>query len=281
MIGQLICPRHVGEALSLPKLTQLGGSLNVERLHRSGRLRAAPTRCSGSQRRLTFVTRAIVVFPAGRGLTRCRKRSIILSSTLCARHSQRGEAAIELIQDELCDVITASVERLAQEKSPQKLTVRDVLKDLGITNRVFYNRFHSIDEVLAIIYSRSVTQVRRSLAMPWDGHGDFEEHICAVARRTLELTYESRANLSGYIFEADCASPDNFTWWQEEIKKLIRTGKELHWLRSDLDEAVVGYSIWCFIRGFAADAITRKLPKETACQQLDYGFRCLLRGLKP
>lgn len=193
----------------------------------------------------------------------------------------KGEAAIELIQDELCDIITASVERLAQEKSPQKLTVRDVLKDLGITNRVFYNRFHSIDEVLAIIYSRSVTQVRRSLAMPWDGHGDFEEHICAVARRTLELTYESRANLSGYIFEADCASPDNFTWWQEEIKKLIRTGKELHWLRSDLDEAAVGYSIWCFIRGFAADAITRKLPKETACQQLDYGFRCLLRGLKP
>ena len=100
----------------------------------------------------------------------------------------KGGAAIELIQDERCDIITASVERLAQEKSPQKLTVRDVLKDLGITNRVFYNRFHSIDEVLAIIYSRSVTQVRRSLAMPWDGHGDYEEHICAVARRTLELT---------------------------------------------------------------------------------------------
>ena len=73
---------------------------------------------------------------------------------------------MELIQDELCDIITASVERLAQEKSPQKLTVRDVLKDLGITNRVFYNRFHSIDEVLAIIYSRSVTQVRRALRCP-------------------------------------------------------------------------------------------------------------------
>lgn len=188
---------------------------------------------------------------------------------------------MELIQDELCDVIIASVERLAQEKGPQKLTVRDVLKDLGITNRVFYNRFHSIDQVLAIIYSRSVAQVRRSLAMPWDGQGDYEEHICAVARRTLELTYESRANLSGYIFEADCASPDNFAWWQEEIIKLIRTGKNLHWLRSDLDEDAVGYSIWCFIRGFAADAIARKLPKETACQQLDYGFRCLLRGLKP
>ena len=43
MIGRRTCPRLVGEALSLPKLTQLGGSLNVERLRRSGRLRAAPT----------------------------------------------------------------------------------------------------------------------------------------------------------------------------------------------------------------------------------------------
>ena len=41
--------RPVGEALSLPKLTQLGGSLNVERLRRSGRLRTAPTRCGGNR----------------------------------------------------------------------------------------------------------------------------------------------------------------------------------------------------------------------------------------
>ena len=33
----------VGEALSLPKLTQLSGSLNVERLRRSGRLRVSLT----------------------------------------------------------------------------------------------------------------------------------------------------------------------------------------------------------------------------------------------
>ena len=49
MIGWRTYPRHVGEALSLPKLTQLGGSLNVERLRRSGRLRAAPTRCGGNR----------------------------------------------------------------------------------------------------------------------------------------------------------------------------------------------------------------------------------------
>lgn len=187
---------------------------------------------------------------------------------------------MEMIQDELCESIIASVKKLAQEKDPQKLTVRDVLKDMGITNRVFYNRFHSIREVLDILYSRSVAQVRRSLAIPWDGKTSYEAHIRAVAGRTLELTYESRANMSGYIFEADCASQENFAWWQEEIKKLIIAGKDLHWLRSDLDESAVAYSIWCFIRGFAADAIARKLPKEQARQQFDYGFACLLRGLK-
>ena len=37
------CTTMVGEALSLPKLMQLTVSMNIERLRRSGRLRAAPT----------------------------------------------------------------------------------------------------------------------------------------------------------------------------------------------------------------------------------------------
>ncbi len=38
-----VLPTMVGEALSLPKLMQLNVSMNIERLRRSGRLRAAPT----------------------------------------------------------------------------------------------------------------------------------------------------------------------------------------------------------------------------------------------
>ena len=71
---------------------------------------------------------------------------------------------MELIQDALCEQIVSAAERLAQGKDPGKLTVRDILKEMGITNRVFYNRFHSIEEVLSILYARSVSAVRKSLS---------------------------------------------------------------------------------------------------------------------
>ena len=43
MCSHNFAPPCVGEALSLPKLMQLNVSMNIERLRRSGRLRAAPT----------------------------------------------------------------------------------------------------------------------------------------------------------------------------------------------------------------------------------------------
>ena len=43
---------------------------------------------------------------------------------------------MELIRDELCEQIVSAAERLAQGKDPGKLTVRDILKEMGITNRL-------------------------------------------------------------------------------------------------------------------------------------------------
>ena len=56
--------------------------------------------------------------------------------------------------------------------------------------------------------------------------------------------------------------------------------EKIGYFREELDEDAVSYSIWCFIRGFAADAIARKLPRETAVNQFAYGFGCFLKGLK-
>ena len=50
-----------------------------------------------------------------------------------------------LIWDEVSEEILSCAERLARQKHTQKLTVRDVLREMDITNRVFYNRFHNID----------------------------------------------------------------------------------------------------------------------------------------
>ena len=43
----------------------------------------------------------------------------------------------------------------------------------------------------------------------------------------------------------------------------------------------MSYSIWCFIRGFNADALGRKLPVAQAAAAFKYSFGILLDGLRP
>lgn len=187
---------------------------------------------------------------------------------------------MEMIKDELCDDIIEAVRKLTKDKDASKITVRDVLKELDITNRVFYNRFHNIDEVFELIYSDTVNKVRESLAIPYEKNTDFGEHIITVATRTLILTYESRQYMSQYIFEADSTKNSNFDWWSNEIKQLIKAGEDMNYLKSDIDADAVCYSIWCFIRGFNADALARNLPQDEAIRLFKIGFGCLIDGIK-
>ena len=66
----------------------------------------------------------------------------------------------------------------------------------------------------------------------------------------------------------------------KEIKRLIEFGKARGYLR-DVDSDIMSYSIWCFIRGFNADALGRKLPVAQAAAAFKYSFGILLDGLRP
>lgn len=189
-------------------------------------------------------------------------------------------AELIMIQDEVSEQIIACVSKLARQNSADTITVRDVLKDLKITNRVFYNRFHNIDEVLEILYRDMVHKVRQSLALPWQDGMDFFEYVQMVAAQTLILSYTHKENLSQFIFEVDSASDTNFQWWDQEIKKLISIGQEQKLVRKDLDADMLSYSVWCFIRGFNADAMARNLTREEAEARFHYGFGIILDGLK-
>lgn len=189
-------------------------------------------------------------------------------------------AELVMIQDDISEQIVASVGKLARQHSADTITVRDVLKDLKITNRVFYNRFHNIDEILEILYRDMVHKVRQSLALPWQDGTDFFEYVQMVAAQTLILSYTHKENLSQYIFEVDSASDANYQWWDQEIKKLIAIGQEQKLVRKDLDADMLSYSIWCFIRGFNADAMARNLTREEAETRFHYGFGIILDGLK-
>ena len=109
--------------------------------------------------------------------------------------------------------------------------------------------------------------------------GDFFEQIIDIVANTLILSYKTKMNFNAYIFENDSVSNINYEWWKSEIKRVIELGKSKGLLR-DVDSEIMSYSIWCFIRGYNADAIGRKLPKDEAVKNFKYSFGILLDGMK-
>ena len=51
-------------------------------------------------------------------------------------------------------------------------------------------------------------------------------------------------------------------------------------LIKNIDSDMLSYSIWCFCRGFNADAVGRRLSKEDAIKNFKFGFGCILDGIK-
>ncbi len=206
---------------------------------------------------------------------------IISLGTQCA---EKTEEAMDigkkgLIWDEMSEKIVDTAEKLAYSVGAHTITVRKILVELGITNRVFYNRFHNIDEVLRIVYKKTVMKIRTGVISEIDEKSDFFERIMDIAVNSLIVSYETKNRFSQYVFETDSASDSNHEWWTGEIKKYIEYGKKNGYIK-DVDSDVLSYSIWCFCRGYNADAVARNIDREKAIENFRYSFGFLLDGLK-
>lgn len=184
-----------------------------------------------------------------------------------------------LIQDEMSDRIIDTARQIAITQGTENINVRRILQTLGITNRVFYNRFRNIDEVLKIVYLDTVLKMRESIAEDFDPEGDFFQQVTDIVAKTLVMSYDVKMNLNYYVFENDSISCQNYEWWKSEIARLIEFGKAKGVLK-DVETEKMSYAVWCFIRGYNADALGRKLPKEQAVEDFKYSFGILLDGMK-
>lgn len=190
-----------------------------------------------------------------------------------------SERKNELIFDEMSQKIIDTAENLVTLDGVHSLTVRKILQTLNITNRVFYNRFHNIDDVLRIVYKNTVLKVRESLPVDYSNSQDFFEYVADVLTATLLVSYEAKMKFNHFVFENDSVSKSNYDWWTTEIKKLIDYAMEKGYIK-EVNSEVLSYSIWCFCRGYNADAVSRNLPKEEAVNNFKYSFSFLLEGLK-
>jgi len=205
--------------------------------------------------------------------------------TICLAHSvpKEGKAlkenTHELISDEMSKTIIHMAEQIAIAQGVENLTVRKILQSLNITNRVFYNRFHNIEEVLNLVYEGMVLKIRESISSDFDPQGDFFSQVLDIVSNTLVMSYDIKMNLNYYVFKSDSAGYRNYEWWKTEISKLIEFGKTHGYLK-DVDTEIMSYSIWCFVRGYNVDALSRKLPRDVAVANFRYSFGILLDGMR-
>lgn len=183
------------------------------------------------------------------------------------------------ITDEMSEKIIQAAQEMVLQDGAQSITVRKILEKLEITNRVFYNRFRNIDEVLEIVYQNISFKIRQSISFSTLEKNDFFEQVMDIVINSLVISYHTKMQFNQYIFNSDSASQNNCLWWTNEIKKLIDYAKE-NKLIKDVDSNVLSYAIWCFCRGYNADSVERGIPQEEAIQNFKYSFGFLLEGLK-
>lgn len=184
-----------------------------------------------------------------------------------------------LIVDEMSNKIIKTAEGIVTLQGRNALTVRKILQEMGITNRVFYNRFRNIDQVLEVVYKNTTLKMRESMVEEPDGAKDFFEYVTNIVEKTLVMSYDTKMQFNQYVFENDSVSTSNYEWWTAEIRKLLDYAMEKGYIK-EVDSEVLSYSLWCFCRGYNADAVGRNIPKDVAVKNFRYSFGIILEGLK-
>lgn len=184
-----------------------------------------------------------------------------------------------LIKDSISEEIIDVAESIAIEDGTKSINVRRIISELGVTNRVFYNRFHNIEEVLDVVYQRSADNMHKSFSSDKDIKTDFFGYVTDIVINVLLNTYDIKNRFSQYTFELDSYSQANYIWWTDKIKAIILVGKETGQIK-DIDSDMLSYTLWCFLRGFNADAVNRGLTKEDAISNLKFALNCLFEGIK-
>ena len=185
-----------------------------------------------------------------------------------------------LIVDEMSDRIITVAERMAMTNGAHTVNVRKILLELGITNRVFYNRFRNVEDVLGIVYQRVSEQIRANVAWESDTQEEFFERVTDMVANTLIRSYDLKKQFNQYIFENDSRSQSNYEWWMNAIRQMLSYAKGKGYVRADADVDVLSYSLWCFWRGYNADAVGRGVPKHEAIKNCKYSFGIILDGLR-
>ena len=182
------------------------------------------------------------------------------------------------IRDDISEQIIAIAAEMTREEGAHTVNVRRIIGKLGVTNRVFYNRFKNCDEVLRIVYQRAVEDMRLSVQPEYHDRESFIKCCLDAGAEVLLHTYDVKMQFSRYVFEHDSLTEANRRWWAQMVTEFYRDALARGYVKKVNEGALCG-AIWCLSRGYYADAAARGLSKEETLASFRQGFQFLIDGV--
>lgn len=183
------------------------------------------------------------------------------------------------IEDETSNRIIDTAMEIALSEGVSNLTVSKIIRAMDVTNRVFYNRFKDINDVITAVYERVVHKLRSCLDVKYDGKQDYCEFITDLAVSVLTETYKLKLHFAGYLYNYNAYNEENRIWWINHIAPLIDYGIE-HGIFKKTDSRLLAYSVWCYCRGFTAATMDSNLSTDEGLAAFRIGFKCLMDGVR-
>ena len=182
------------------------------------------------------------------------------------------------LQDEISTKIINTVTKMVYEGGAANINVQMVLKKLKITNRVFYNRFKNIDEVLLCVSQNLVHKMRQCMLRPYNEKENYHKYLVSLATDVLVKTYEIKKDFSDYMFNNDIVNESNKLWWIDHMIPALEYGVKNGFLKP-MDIREMAYAVWCFCRCFNVDAIKSRLELNKALETFTMAFTFLIDGM--
>ncbi len=182
------------------------------------------------------------------------------------------------LEDETSKTIIATAAQIARREGMEELTVKRVLTELKVSNRVFYNRFRNIDDVIQVLYEDLVQEIRSSLERVQQPAQSYPDYLLELAVAAVEKIYQNTLHFKQYLFSYQVANDTNRDWWLKKIQQLLRRGMEQGELKVN-DPVKMSYGVWCFCLGFHRDAVGDELTEQEAMDAFREAFSCLIQGM--
>ena len=184
------------------------------------------------------------------------------------------------LDDETTKKIIAAATGIAQQEGIEQVSVKRILSEMGVSNRVFYNRFCNIDELIQILYNELVQEIRSCLKSVKEEGQCYYSYLLELAVAVVRKIYHNNLHFRRHLMSYRASNESNRNWWLSQIQQILQDGINRGLLKP-MDTAAVSYGVWCFCLGFHKEAIGEALDGEEAIAAFSQSFALLIEGMKP